>query len=104
MRRFRLGPGGGSSFYSPGMVGTVGWRGRDERSLDREVEAISRVLAERGPLPRRELARAVNARRWGPGEFSHALHEAMAKGRARSLTRNVVAAVTPQGPDGAAEG
>jgi hypothetical protein len=38
--------------------------------LRREVDAIERALADRdGPTDRRELARVVGARFWGPGRF-----------------------------------
>jgi MFS family permease len=57
-------------------------------SLDREVERIEAVLAEHGETDRRQLAQLVGARRWGPGRFSAALHEAVLTGRARRLRRN----------------
>jgi MFS family permease len=82
-RRYRPGPGRTSS--SPGM-----WvSGRVERqALDAEVEMIARALAERGPLARAEVARAVGARFWGPGRFSAALREAVDEGVARRVGRN----------------
>jgi hypothetical protein len=55
--------------------------------LSREVAAIERALAERGPTERRELARAVGARFWGPGRFGAALREAVESGRARRAGR-----------------
>jgi MFS family permease len=70
---------------SPGMavsapVAAVG--------LEREVEAISRVLADRdGGVDRRELARLVGARFWGPGRFGSALHLAVREGRVRRISR-----------------
>jgi MFS family permease len=91
-RQRRFGPG--PVAYSPHMavsapVVAVG--------LDREVAAIERVLAERGPTDRRELARAVGARFWGPGRFPAALREAIVSGRARRLSR------TRFGPGGTVE-
>jgi MFS family permease len=56
-------------------------------ALDREVARIEQVLAEHGETDRRELARLVGARRWGPGRFSAALHEAVLRGSARRLRR-----------------
>ena len=56
-------------------------------ALDREVETIERAVAERGATDRRELARVVGARFWGPGRFSAALHEAVRSGRVRRLSR-----------------
>jgi hypothetical protein len=45
------------------------------------------TLADHGPTERRELARLVGARYWGPGCFSAALREAVLTGRARRLDR-----------------
>jgi len=57
--------------------------------LRREVDAIERVLASRdGPTDRRELAREVGARFWGPGRFGAALREAEESGRAKRAGRN----------------
>ncbi len=63
--RYRLGPGRQS--YSPGMVVSAPIT---EVELGREVGAIERALAEHGPVERRELARLVGARFWGPGRFA----------------------------------
>jgi MFS family permease len=57
-------------------------------AFDREVAAIERTLAERGPTDRRELARLVGARFWGPGRFAGALRTAVAGGQARRVARN----------------
>jgi MFS family permease len=82
-------PGPGESFYSPGMVGTAGTAGRDaasaERDLDAEIEAISRILRERGPTERRQLAQLVGGAGWGPGRFRRALDAAVREGRAKPL-------------------
>jgi hypothetical protein len=81
-RRYRPGPGRVSS--SPGMwVSTPTSVG-----LEHEVSAIERVLADREPTERRELAQLVGARRWGPGRFAAALREAVESGRARRVSRN----------------
>jgi MFS family permease len=57
--------------------------------FEREVEAISQVVAERdGGVDRRELARLVGARFWGPGRFGSALHAAVRDGRVRRVARN----------------
>jgi MFS family permease len=90
LRRYRPGPTG--DFYSPGMIGTAGTPSRYEASshecLDSEVDAIARALAGQGPAERDELARRVDARRWGPGRFGVALREAVTEGRAKRLTRH----------------
>jgi MFS family permease len=82
-RRYRLGPGRVS--YSPGMVVSAPIT---EVELSREVEAIERALAEHGPTERREVARLVGARFWGPGRFAAALREACESGRARRISRS----------------
>jgi MFS family permease len=85
LRRFRPGPGGGSSFYSPGMLGTSidSRRASAELDLEREVDAITRALDEHGPVDRRELARLVGARYWGPGRFRQAIRAALDEHRVR---------------------
>ena len=50
-------------------------------ALEREVAAISQALSERGATERRELARFVGARFWGPGRFSAALGAAVRDGK-----------------------
>ncbi|HEX2413094.1 MAG TPA: MFS transporter [Solirubrobacteraceae bacterium] len=77
-------PGPGSVHSSPGMWVSQSVPAGD---LGREVSAIERVLSERGPTDRRELARAVGARFWGPGRFGAALREAVESGRARRAER-----------------
>jgi MFS family permease len=81
----RLRPGPGNQFYSPGMIGTAGTASRHaaiaEYDLDREIGAIVRILGERGPASRAELAHRAGARAWGPGRFRRALREALREGR-----------------------
>jgi hypothetical protein len=60
--------------------------------FEREVSAIERVLADREPTERRELAQLVGARFWGPGRFQAALREAVESGRVRRVARNRFAA------------
>ncbi|WP_406222585.1 MFS transporter [Streptomyces decoyicus] len=87
LRRYR--PGTGSSLYSPGMAGTAGTASRTsamaERSLDHEIEQVSRALAEHGPTRRDALERTVDGRSWGPGRFRKALREAVRESRAKAL-------------------
>jgi MFS family permease len=82
-RRYRLGPGRTS--WSPGMPVSAPTA---EDEFEREVSAIEQALADRGPTERRELARLVGARLWGPGRFSAALRKAVESGRARRVSRN----------------
>ena len=83
LRRFR--PGLGSSFYSPGMMGTSGTPTRlaavAAQDLDREIEAIVRALAQHGTFELGELQQLVGARQWGPGRFRIALRMALEEDR-----------------------
>jgi MFS family permease len=89
-RRYRPGPGTGETFYSPGMLGTaMHTRHASQDLLDREIDSIAAVIEEHGPLVRDEIARLVNARRWGPGRFRNALYEAEVEGRIRRLSRTI---------------
>jgi MFS family permease len=87
LRRLRPGPGSGSAFYSPGMLGTAGTASRyaamSDRELNREIDRIADALGTRDPVQRRQLARELEARGWGPGRFRRALHEAVGENRAR---------------------
>jgi MFS family permease len=93
-RRYRLGPGGGERFYSPGMLGTSLQSRRTPPGLiEREVEAIvAAVERANGPVGRNELARHVKAGRWGPGRFSNALRRALAEGRISRVSRSAYGA------------
>jgi hypothetical protein len=72
------------------MIGTAyASRRPGEDVLDREVDAITDALRREGPADRRELARRVRARRWGPGRFSAALREAVAEGQVRRSGRTL---------------
>ncbi|MFD1547124.1 MFS transporter [Nonomuraea guangzhouensis] len=86
-RRFRLGPG--STFPSPGMLGTSGPTSRftavSDEQLDREIELLVRALEEDGPADRQTLALRVHARAWGPGRFRVALRQTIREGRAHPL-------------------
>ncbi len=88
MRRLRPGPGSASGW--PGMSMSSS-RVTDERDLDREIAAIAQALDEHGETDRRELARLVGARYWGPGRFPLALREAIDEGRARRVSRSTLA-------------
>jgi MFS family permease len=81
-RRYRPGPGRTS--FSPFST----WPPGDAPALDREVEIIARALDEHGPSARRELARRVGGRYWGPGRFSSALQQATRNGVVRRASRN----------------
>ena len=82
-RRYRLGPG--RSLSSRGMQVSAPI---DDIALDHEITMIARALAEHGVVDRRELARMVGARYWGPGRFSQALRAAVEEGEAQAVSRN----------------
>jgi MFS family permease len=89
-RRYRPGPGGG--MYAPMMAGT--WSTPDPAgALEPQIEAIEQTLARTGPTERRQRAKLVGARYWGPGQFRLALQEALREGRVRRASRNVIAPV-----------
>ena len=86
--RQRYRPGPGSTFYSPGMIGTaIHTRQSPQAVLDREIDAIVAAVGEAGSIRREELARRVGARRWGPGRFRQALGEAESEGLIRRQGR-----------------
>ncbi len=68
-----------------------------ELEFTREVQRIEQALAEHGPTERRELARLVGARFWGPGRFPAALREAVLSGRARRIDRTHFAPAEERG-------
>ncbi len=56
----------------------------DEADLEREATVLAQALDEDGPARRRELARRVRARYWGPGRYSRALSHGRRTGRIAS--------------------
>ena len=86
MRRFRPGP---PALAVPAWMVSSSLDDADD--LDREVAAISQALDEHGPTERRELARLIGARYWGPGRFRAALREAVQDGSARRVSRSTFA-------------
>jgi MFS family permease len=68
----------GLPLWAPGEIGSA---------RKGEIEAVVRALREQGSATRRELARRVNARRWGPGRFHGALREAVHGGQVKRLHR-----------------
>ncbi|MEA2234278.1 MAG: hypothetical protein QOD83_4094, partial [Solirubrobacteraceae bacterium] len=80
------GPGHGSTYHSPGMLGSAGDATHNaevsDRELDREIEAITHALAAHGQISRRELEQILQSRDWGPGRHRAALRAAVAEGRA----------------------
>ena len=60
----------------------------DSSPYDEEAGILQRALEEQGAMERRELARRVGARYWGPGRFSGALDEGLRSGSIRRLSRS----------------
>jgi hypothetical protein len=91
----RPGPGRGSTFFSPAMVGSAGTASRYDASsqvaLDSEIAALVRTLLEYGPTRRRQLRRLAGAHLWGPGRFGPALRQAVYEGRATRVGRGTYA-------------
>jgi MFS family permease len=90
-RRLRPGPGGGSGYHSPGMLGTAGTASRtdaaSDRELDHEIDLLARALDEHGVCDRAELERILAARRWGPRRLRRALRAAIDEGRCERVSR-----------------
>jgi MFS family permease len=78
--RWRPGPG---PLYSARAMGVSG--PHPPVPLDSEVSIIENALREKGSANRRELARRVGGRYWGPGRFNDALREAVSRGSAKRL-------------------
>jgi len=96
-RRYRPGPGRLGA--SRGLTASAG-EGDNELDLDREIEIIGRALDDHGAANRRELARRVGARYWGPGRFRVALREAVADGSVKRLRGGEYAPARPSdGPE-----
>jgi hypothetical protein len=80
-----------------GRGSTQGWSPyasystRVDEDVRDQVAAIERVLKEDGPLPRVELRRRVNSRRWGPGCFQKAISEGLNAGILTRSGRNGIA-------------
>jgi hypothetical protein len=86
----------------PGGITVAGSRGMplwspaaSQADRDREIEIIERALHEQGSANRKELARRVGGRYWGPGRFRGALREAVLEGRVKRLRHDQYAPKEP---------
>jgi MFS family permease len=86
----------------PGGITVAGSRGMplwspvaSQADRDREIEVIERALNEKGSANRKELARRVGGRYWGPGRFRGALREAVLEGRVKRLRHDQYAPKEP---------
>jgi hypothetical protein len=87
-RRFRLDLDRPQSSWSPMPQRSTPPGGDDSKAtrraeIDRLVEALRQ--APPGGLRRRDLARRVGSRRWGPGRLGGALRQAIAEGLVREV-------------------
>ncbi|HEY4345957.1 MAG TPA: MFS transporter [Gaiellaceae bacterium] len=73
----------------------------DEKVLALHVARIVGELANEGSLTRHELATRVGARRWGPGQLTHALRIARQRGYISHAGRDRYAAAQRSQPSGA---
>jgi MFS family permease len=94
LRRYRPGPGRLPASPMPAYASVT------EPNLDNEIQAIQRALDEHGTTERKELARLVGARYWGPGVFRSALREALAEGDIKRLSRTTFAVGDSGSPGG----
>jgi hypothetical protein len=68
------------SVWSPQMVSSTAGEDVD---LEREIDAIVKLLKEKGPLPSPQIRRQLETKFWGPGRLRAALVEARRRGLVR---------------------
>jgi predicted transcriptional regulator len=61
---------------------------RTDPYVARDIDQLVGALEQSEPLPARELAAKVGARRWGPGSFARAMREGMRRGIIERAGRN----------------
>jgi hypothetical protein len=65
------------SVWAPQMVSSlIG----EDTDVDREIDAIVKLLKEKGPLPAPQIRRQLETKFWGPGRLRAALVEARRRG------------------------
>ena len=72
------------SVWAPAMVSSGPW---DDKDLDSEVDAIVRLLKEKGPLRPPQIRDQLETKFWGPGRLRAALAEARRRGLVRRSGR-----------------
>lgn len=70
--------------WAPSMVSSSP---REDTDLEREIDAIVKLLKDKGPLPSPEIRRELETRFWGPGRLRQALVEARRRGLVRRTGR-----------------
>jgi hypothetical protein len=71
------------------MVSSSPWEDTD---LDREIDAIVKLLKDKGPLPPPQIRQQLDTRFWGPGRLRAALAEARRRGLVKRTGRRFEAA------------
>jgi winged helix DNA-binding protein len=74
------------SVWAPQMVTSTS---RDDVDLDGEVDAIVKLLREKGPLSAAQIRTELETRLWGPGRLRAAMAEARHRGVVRRAGRRV---------------
>jgi DNA glycosylase AlkZ-like len=77
------------STWAPAMVSTSPWEDTD---LDREIEAIVKLLKDKGPLRPSQIRDQLETKFWGPGRLRAALGEARKRGLVQRKGRTYQAA------------
>ena len=72
------------SAWAPTMVSSSPWEDTD---LDREIEAIVKLLKDKGPLRPSQIRDQLETKFWGPGRLRAALVEARRRGLVRRAGR-----------------
>jgi hypothetical protein len=57
----------------------------EDTDLDKEIEAIVKLLSDKGPLGAPTIRRELETRFWGPGRLRAALVEARRRGLVRRI-------------------
>jgi hypothetical protein len=77
------------SIWAPTMVSSSP---SEDVDLDREIDAIVKLLKEKGPLPSPQIRRELETKFWGPGRLRAALLEARRRGLVTRSGRRTYAA------------
>jgi hypothetical protein len=77
------------SVWAPSMASTSPW---DDTELDREIEAIVKLLKDKGPLRPPQIRDQLETKFWGPGRLRAALGEARKRGLVKRTGRAYEAA------------
>jgi hypothetical protein len=73
------------SIWAPSMASSSPW---DDTDLDTEVEAIVKLLKDKGALRPSQIRDQLETKFWGPGRLRAALAEARRRGLVRKTGRS----------------